>query len=640
MHLWSGGLSSTGSEGFTFIDHSQIFSYNPFVFVKERTERFMETQRSGGSADDPPHGRVTPTTVFRFKQDHPLNAIFAPKSVAVIGATEKAGSVGRTLLWNLISNPFGGTVFPVNPKLDSVLGVQAYPNLAALPQQVDLAVIATPAPTVPGLIAECVEAGVKGAIIISDGFKESGAAGAELEQRIQEQARRGKLRIIGPNCLGVMCPLTGLNATFASSMARPGHVGFISQSGALCSAVLDWSLGENVGFSAFLSIGSMVDVGWGDLIDYLGGDSQTTCIIIYLETIGDARSFLSATREVAITKPIIILKAGHTQAATQAAASHTGTLTGSHEVFDEACRRSGVLLVNRIDELFSMAEVLAKQPLPRGPHLTILTNAGGPGVLATDALLNGGGQLSELAPQTHDALDQVLPTHWSHGNPVDILGDADPERYTKALEIAAQDPNSDGLLVILTPQPMSDPTLTAEQVKRFATCTGKPILASWMGGADVASGTMILNRASIPTFPYPDTATQVFDYMWQYRSNLRSLYETPLPSIEFDTDGPDRTLATKLIDTARQSGRTLLTEVESKQLSGRLWHSNSRDDGWPPTKPRPSSTRRKSATRSCSSSFQKRLRTRATWAACRYIWSERTPCAAPTMLLKQRSASK
>jgi acetyltransferase len=526
----------------------------------------METYRAGGQIADPLPNRVTPTTIFRYKPHHPLNAIFAPKSVAVIGATEKAGSVGRTLLWNLISNPFGGTVFPVNPQRASVLGIQAYPNLAALPQQVDLAVIATPAPTVPGIIAECVEAGVKGAIILSDGFKESGAAGAGLEQHIQEQASKGKLRIIGPNCLGVMCPLTGLNATFASAMARPGHVGFISQSGALCSAVLDWSLGENVGFSAFISIGSMMDVGWGDLIDYLGDDSQTTCIVIYLETIGDARSLLSAMREVALTKPIILLKAGHTQAATQAAASHTGSLTGSHEVFDEACRRSGVLLVNRIDELFSMAEVLAKQPLPRGPHLTILTNAGGPGVLATDALLNGGGALTDLAPRTKSAFDQLLPTHWSHGNPIDILGDADPERYTKALEIAAQDPNSDGLLVILTPQPMSDPTLTAEQVKRFATSTRKPILASWMGGAEVASGTMILNRGAIPTFPYPDTAAQIFDYMWHYRSNLRSLYETPLPSLDIDKGGPDRSLAKKLIDNARQSGRTLLTEVEAKQL--------------------------------------------------------------------------
>jgi acetyltransferase len=523
----------------------------------------MEAKKAGARNAT---GRITPTTVFRYKQHHPLNAIFEPQSVAVIGATEKTGSVGRALLWNLISHPFGGMVFPINPKHASILGIKAYPNLAALPEQVDLAVIATPAPTAPGLIAECVEAGVKGAIILSAGFKEHGAEGARLEQQVLEQARRGKLRIIGPNCLGVMSPLTGLNATFAGAMARPGNVGFLSQSGALCTAVLDWSLGTNVGFSSFVSVGSMVDVGWGDLIDYLGSDQQTTSIVIYMETIGDARSFLSAAREVARTKPIILLKAGRTQAAAQAAASHTGALTGSQDVFEAACRRSGILFVDRIDELFSLAEVLAKQPRPSGPRLTILTNAGGPGVLATDALLSAGGTLAELSPQTRAALDQILPAPWSHSNPVDILGDADPERYAKALEIAAQDPNSDGLLVILTPQAMTDPTLTAEQLTRYAAMTDKPILASWMGGAGVAGGTTLLNRAGIPTFPYPDTAAEVFDYMWRYISNQRSLYETPLPSLESDQDGPDRALATRVIETAYQAGRTLLTEVESKQL--------------------------------------------------------------------------
>jgi acetyltransferase len=523
----------------------------------------MEVNKSGVASNP---GRGTPTTVFHYKPRHPLNAFFKPKSIAVIGATEKAGSVGRTILWNLISNPFGGTVFPINARRSSVLGIKAYPNLAALPQQVDLAVIVTPAPTVPGIIAECVEAGVNGAIIISAGFKENGAEGAKLEQQILVQARRGDLRIIGPNCLGVMSPLTGLNATFGATMARSGNVAFISQSGALCTAVLDWSISENVGFSAFVSIGSMVDVGWGDLIDYLGSDGHTKSIVIYMETIGDARSFLSAAREVARTKPIIIIKAGRTQAAAQAAASHTGALTGSQEVFDAACRRSGILFVDRIDELFSMADVLAKQPRPRGPRLTILTNAGGPGVLATDALLTAGGALAELSPQTLAALNQVLPAHWSHSNPVDILGDADPERYAKALEIAAQDPNSDGLLVILTPQAMTDPTLTAEHLKRYATTTGKPILASWMGGAGVTSGHTILNRAGIPTFAYPDTAAQAFEYMWRYVSNLRSIYETPQPSLELGQNGPDKALATEIIETVRQSGRTILTEVESKQL--------------------------------------------------------------------------
>ena len=288
------------------------------------------------------------------------------------------GSVGRTVLWNLISNPFGGTVFPINPKHQSVLGIRAYPSIQAAPDHVDLAIIATPAETVPGLIQECVEAGVKGAIVLSAGFKEIGPEGSQLEQQILAQLQRSSLRLIGPNCLGVMNPLTGLNATFASSMARPGNVGFISQSGALCTAVLDWSFQENVGFSAFISIGSMLDVDWGDLIYYLGDDPRTHSIVIYMESIGDARSFLSAAREVALTKPIIVIKSGRTAAAAQAAASHTGTLAGSDAVLDAAFRRCGVLRVERISELFDLAEVLAKQQQrPKGPNLAIITNAGG-----------------------------------------------------------------------------------------------------------------------------------------------------------------------------------------------------------------------------------------------------------------------
>lgn len=399
------------------------------------------------------------------RQSHqPLDAIFQPQTVAVIGASERSDSVGRTVLWNLITNPFGGTVFPVNPKRASVLGIKAYPTIAAVPERVDLAVIATPAATVPQIIRECVAAGVKGVVILSAGFREVGAEGRELEQQILNAAR-GKLRIIGPNCLGVMSPRTGLNATFAGAMARPGSVGFISQSGALCTSILDWSLRENVGFSAFVSIGAMLDVNWGDLIDYLGDDPYTQSIVIYMESIGDARSFLSAAREVALTKPIIVIKAGRTEAAAQAAASHTGALAGSDGVLDAAFRRCGVLRVETINELFNMAEVLSKQPRPKGRKLTILTNAGGSGVLATDALIRGGGELAELTPKTIAALDNLLPPHWSHHNPIDILGDADPDRYASALEIAAQDSNSDGLLVILTPQAMTNPTQTAEHLK-------------------------------------------------------------------------------------------------------------------------------------------------------------------------------
>ena len=455
-------------------------------------------------------------------ESQPLKTFFAPKTVAAIGATDRIGSTGRTLLWNLISNPFGGTVFPVNPKRRNVLGIQTYPSISAVPEPVDLAIVATPAPTVPGIIAECINTNVKSAIIISAGFKEAGEGGTELEQQILEQARRSQMRIIGPNCLGVMSPLTGLNATFAGSMARPGNVGFISQSGALCTAILDWSLRENVGFSAFVSIGSMLDVGWGDLIDYLGDDPHTHSIVIYMESIGNARSFLSAAREVALTKPIIVLKAGQTEAAAKAATSHTGALAGNDIVLDAAFRRCSVLRVNSISDLFDMAEVLAKQPRPKGPRLTILTNAGGPGVLATDALMASGGELAELSEEAIASFEKLLPPHWSHSNPIDILGDADPQRYTKALEIAAQDPGSDGLLAILTPQAMTDPTQTAEQLKSYVQSVpleGKPLLASWMGGVEVAAGEAIINRAGIPTYPYPDMAARAFSYMWRYSYN-------------------------------------------------------------------------------------------------------------------------
>jgi acetyltransferase len=493
----------------------------------------------------------------------PLDTIFRPETVALIGATDKPGSVGRTVMRNLISNPFGGTVYPVNPKRPNVLGIKTYPSVSEIPERVDLAVIVSPAPTVPAIIRECAEAGVEGAIVISAGFKETGEEGAELEREVLEEARRGRIRVVGPNCLGVMSPISGLNATFAGSMALPGNVAFLSQSGALCTAILDWSKQENVGFSHFVSVGSMLDVGWGDLIDYLGNDRHTRSIIVYMESIGDARSFLSAAREVTLTKPVIVIKAGRTEAAGQAAASHTGSLAGSDEVLNAAFRRTGVVRVDNISDLFHMAEVLAKQPRPKGPRLTVVTNAGGPGVLATDALVTGGGELARLSPETMESLNEVLPAPWSHGNPVDVLGDAGPERYEKAVDHVARDPNSDGLLVVLTPQDMTDPTLTAEQLTRHADTRGKPVLASWMGGTAVAEGEGILNRTGIPTFDYPDTAARIFDHMWRYTYNLRAIYETP----EFVEDAViDRERAEEVIETARDEGRTLLTEFEAKEL--------------------------------------------------------------------------
>src|SRR5919112_721254 len=372
-----------------------------------------------------------------------LDAIFRPETVAVIGATERPGSVGRTIMWNLVSSPFGGTVFPVSSRRPSVLGIKAYRSVSEVPERVDLALIVAPAPAVPQIIKECVEAGVEGAIIISAGFRETGPEGAELERQTLEEARRGRMRIIGPNCLGVMNPTTGLNATFAGAMARPGSVGFLSQSGALMTAILDRSFQENLGFSAFVSVGSMMDVGWGDLIYYLGDDKRTESIVVYMESVGDARSFLSAAREVALTKPIIVIKAGRTAAASHAAA---------------------------------------------------------------------------------------------------------PERYAKSLEAAAKDPESDGLLVVLTPQDMTEPTETAENLVPQARDVRKPVLASWMGGAEVAAATSILNGAGIPTFDYPDAAARAFANMWRYTYNLRGIYETP--ELAAEDEVVDRERAEEIISGA------------------------------------------------------------------------------------------
>jgi len=497
-------------------------------------------------------------------ESHPLDSIFAPHSVAVVGATDRPGSVGRAVLWSLLSSPFGGTVYPVSDKRASVLGIKAYPTVEAIPETVDLAVIVTPADSVPAVIGQCVTDGVGGAIVISAGFKEHGEHGKELERQILEKLHGSHMRVLGPNCLGVMNPVTGLNATFANNMARPGNVAFISQSGALCTAILDWAQKEVVGFSAFVSVGSMLDVGWGDLIDYLGNDPRTHSIIMYMESVGDARSFLSAAREVSLSKPIIVIKAGRTEAAAHAAASHTGTMAGSDEVLEAAFRRCGVLRVNTISDLFYMAETLSKQPRPKGPRLAVVTNAGGPGVLAADSIISAGGELAELSPETLEKLNQTLPPHWSRNNPVDILGDALPDKYAKVAEIVAADPNNDGLLAVICPQGMSHPTITAEKLAPLAKGTGKPVIACWMGGSEMSAGIEILNRAGIPTFAFPDTAARIFYYMWRYTYLLRGLYETPV--LPHGEEGPDRERADQLIERVRQSGRTLLTEPESKEL--------------------------------------------------------------------------
>ena len=493
-----------------------------------------------------------------------LTSFFQPRSIALVGASEREGSVGRAIWDNL--RGYSGPVFPVNAKRAEVCGVKAYPSIDTLPVVPELAILVTPASTVPMLVEAAGVAGVKAVIVISAGFKETGAEGAQLEAAVLAAAQRHGVRLIGPNCLGLMNPHVGLNATFASSMAQPGRVAFLSQSGALCTAILDWSHDQNVGFSAFVSTGAMADVGWGDLIRHFGDDPHTTSIVIYMESVGDdAAAFLAAARAVAAQKPIVVIKVGRTAEASRVAASHTGALTGSDAVLDAALRQSGVLRVDTIEELFDMAEVLAKQPLPTGRRLAIVTNAGGPGALATDALVLGHGELAELSPQTMADLNALLPACWSHHNPVDVLGDADATRFAQALRIVARDPAVDGVLAILTPQAMTHPTQIAHEVAQMAGDLNKPLLASWMGAQSVQEGRSLLNIAGVPTYDYPDEAALAFVRMREHRLRLIWLSETQTAHADED-DGEALPVVGEMIDAVLKSGRSLMTELEAKQL--------------------------------------------------------------------------
>lgn len=492
----------------------------------------------------------------------PLDALFLPRSVAVIGATDRSGAVGRSVLANLLASRWPMQIYAITPSRDEVLGIKTKKSIRDISGGVDLALVVTPAQMVPQVIGDCVDAGVRSAVVISAGFREQGPAGTALEDEIRKHLRRGPLRLIGPNCMGFMNPTIGLNATFIRSLPLAGSVAFLSQSGALQAAMLDWSKRESVGFSAIVSTGSMLDVGWGDLIYHFGDDPHTKSILLYMESVGDARSFVSAAREIALSKPIIVIKGGQSEAASKAAASHTGALTGSDQVLNAAFRRCGVLRVQNIADLFYMAETLSKRPRPRGPRLMIVTNAGGPGVLATDALIATGAKLGTLSPDSLRELDAFLSPHWSHANPIDTLADADAERYVRAVEVASKDPNSDGLLAIIVAQGLADPTEVAKRLKPYAQSTGKPLLASWMGGDGVAEGMSILNEAGIPTFSYSDTAARAFTYMWRYTYNLRGLYETPAL-----VEGPEaRDKVGEFVQKLRGSGRTLLNEFEAKQL--------------------------------------------------------------------------
>jgi acetyltransferase len=492
-----------------------------------------------------------------------LDRIFNPKSVAVIGASDTAGKVGYTVMKNLVSD-YRGKIYPINITKDKVQGIRAYHSIKDVPEKVDLVVIATPAITVPSLIDECGQAGVGGLVIITAGFKEAGEEGTKLYNQLIETAAKYNIKIIGPNCLGFMRPKLNLNASFADRMPLDGRIAFISQSGALGTAILDWSLDQGIGFSYFVSVGSMMDVSFHDLIDYFGADPNTESILIYMESLADAKKFISAARAVGRTKPIIVLKVGRSSEGSKAAKSHTGSITGNDAVFDAAFKRAGILRVDTIGELFDSAEALSMQSIPKGKRLAIVTNAGGPGVIATDYLIGKGGELAQLSKETTDRLNRFLPADWSHGNPVDILGDATPEIYKKAVDVCLDDPNTDALAVILTPQAMTEPSNAARQIAMLPNKSKKTILASWMGEKEVNEGRKILRKAGIPAYRIPENAVRCFMNMYRYSENIEMLYETPasIPHAFKPKTNENR----EIIKKAFAEKRFTLTEEESKEL--------------------------------------------------------------------------
>lgn len=485
---------------------------------------------------------------------------FTPRSAALIGASEKSKTLGNAVVRNMLDAPFKGEIYPVNPKYREMHGMKCYRSVTEIEADIDLAVIFTPAHTVPDIVKACGKKGVRALLILSAGFKEAGSKGQAALVEILQYGRKYNMRVIGPNCLGIMNPSVGLNATFAARGARPGKIAFISQSGAVCASILDWAAENQIGFSYLVSIGSMADVGFHDLIEYMSADPNTSSILIYMETLHEARQFMSAARAYARTKPIIVLKAGSSEQGAQAAMSHTGSLAGNDKVFDAAFRRAGVLRVGRIADLFNCAQALAMQPRPRGNRLAIITNAGGPAVLATDYLSNHGGLLAVLSTATMEVLNQHLSDFWSHGNPVDILGDGTPDQFAIALKTCAADPGVDAMLVMFVPQAITPAEDVARVVVEMGKTIDKPIYASWMGEADVAAAKEVFERGGIPNYTYPESAVDVFLFMNQYRHNLSLLYETP-----DEVPGnfvPQRDTVRRIIYQALDAGRSYLDRAE------------------------------------------------------------------------------
>jgi len=497
-------------------------------------------------------------------EQHYLHTLFEPESIAIVGASETPNSIGVTLVRNMLDSGFKGKLFFVNPKHETVFGQKSYPSVDTIPQRLDVAVICTRAETVPDIIDTCGRAGCRNAIIISGGFAEAGPRGAALERAALANARRHGMRLIGPNCLGIMRPGSQLNLTFAHGSANGGTIGLISQSGALCTAILDWALPNKVGFSNVVSLGSESDIDFGEVLDYMVSDPRTENIFLYIEGIKNARRFMSALRAAARCKPVLLIKVGKHPAGQQAARSHSGALIGADDVFDAALRRAGVVRLANVGQMYAAASALFSHFRPRGKRLAIITNGGGPGVMAADHAADIDIPLAQLDPATLARLKEILPANWSKANPIDILGDADPARYGAALQACIDDDNVDGVLAILTPQAMTDPTQAARTVIEIARQSDKPLVTCWMGEEQVAEARKLFKGAAIPTFRTPEPAVDLFSHISNYYRNRQLLMQTP-PSIS--EQAPPRLESARLvIETALMEGRKVLNEMESKAV--------------------------------------------------------------------------
>lgn len=495
---------------------------------------------------------------------HYLTSLFEPRSVAIVGATEKAGKVGEVLVSNMLAAGYQGELLAVNPKYRSIRGIPSFPSVAALPHPVDLVVVATPAATVPGIITQCGAAGVRAAVVITAGFSETGPQGVRLERELIELAHRHGVRMIGPNCLGILRPKIGLNATFARGGGLPGSLALVSQSGAVCTAMLDWAAVNGIGFSSVVSLGGSVDLDFGEIIDYLAADADTEHILLYIEGVHDARRFLGSLRAAARVKPIILMKVGRHPAGSRAAVSHTGAIVGGDDVFDAAVCRAGVVRVKTIGQLVAAAQALAAHVRPRGNRLAVITNGGGPGVMAADHATDLGIPLAELSAATIAELQRALPPNWSHGNPVDLIGDADCERYRAAVSACLADDGVDGALVILTPQAMTDADAAATAVIDASRCSAKPLVACWMGEQSVTDARQVLRDAGIPVFRTPEPAVEMFAHLASFYRNQQALMQMPGPLSHVLE--PDLAAAQALIDAAVRDGRMLLGAAESVAL--------------------------------------------------------------------------